>query len=290
MKSYKISQTIEKNIYPIEAKIDALSESSREYLNRIFNIYAPVFLSAILTTAFGNSILSIPSRKSCSNKPPILFSLLSTWWGKTLCIIVLFTVFSVSIYFVCIGLHALSKRKDNKNSPEKRSHIAKEFYKVIVPEIITGASLFEKAYEIERSISRIPKEGAEGERREVDPIGDIDAEEIKLEELKEEESISNKATLYYYESFYHFKLVAERLEQLKIFEFKDSDRDELNQLEKLIGLDGLRKAIGLSRHCVIEICKRIADAEEKTISRKYNDFNRILLKEKPESTPAGSPE
>lgn len=289
MKSYKISQTIEKNIYPIEAKIDALSESSREYLNRIFNIYAPVFLSAVLTTAFGDSILSIPSKDACSNKLPIVFPLLLTWWGKTLCIIVLFTVFSVSIYFVCIGLHALSRRKDNKNSPEKRSHIAKEFYKVIVPEIITGASLFEKAYEIERCISSIPKEGTEGERREDDPIGEIDAEEIKLEELKEGESVSNKATLYYYESFYHFKLVAERLEQLKLFEFKDSDRDELNQLEKLIGLDGLRKAIGLSRHCVIEVCKRIDDAEEKTISRKYNDFHRILL-EKTKSTPAGSSE
>lgn len=197
-------------------------------------------------------------------------------------------MFSVSIYFVCIGLHFLSRRKDNKNSPEKRSHIAKEFYKVLVPEIITGASLFEKAFEIERSISKAPKEGSGDRQSEEDPIADIDAEEIELEELKEGESVSNKATLYYYEAFYHFKLVSERLEQLKILEFKDSNREDLKQLEKLIGLDGLRKAIELSRHCVIEVCKRIDDADEEMICRKYNDFNRKLLKETPKDTSNGS--
>jgi hypothetical protein len=191
---------------------------------------------------------------------------------------------------VCVGLHALSRRKDNKNSPEKRNHIAKEFYKVIVPEIITGASLFEKAYEIEKCISTVPKETPGGEQPEDDTTRDIDAEEIELEELKEDKSVSNKATLYYYESFYHFRLVAERLEQLKLFEFKESDRNELKQLEKLIGLDGLRKALALSRHCVIQVCKRIDDADEATICRMYNDFSRKLLKEKVEETQEESPE
>jgi hypothetical protein len=62
MRSYKLNQTIEKNLYPIERKLDEIEEGNQKKLRQYFNLYAPVFLSALLTAIFGNSIVSVNAR------------------------------------------------------------------------------------------------------------------------------------------------------------------------------------------------------------------------------------
>lgn len=271
MKTYKISQTIDKNIYPIESKIDELKESNQNYLKQIFNIYLPVFVSAMLTTFISGSIISTGTENTESNDNlTFLESLLVPWWGKTLCILIVFVVFVFVIFAICKLLSFIAGRTDNKGTSDKRTQIAKEFYKVLVPEIITGASLFERAYEIESST----KELSIGE--EAEEIIDLEAEKIHLEELADGHTVSDKAILYYYESFYHFKLVAQRFEDLKLIEYKDSDRPNLKKLYEIIGLDALKKTVSFSQHCVKEVCKRICDAEETKICDKFNDFVRKL--------------
>jgi large-conductance mechanosensitive channel len=266
MKSYKISQTIEKNLYPIEAKLDEIRESNRKNLRQFLDIYAPVFISAVLTAAFGGSIVS----NSVETAEDVVLTfwerVFHSWFGKSLCILVVFVIFAFVIFFICKILHIIADRRDNKGTSNKRNQIAKVFYKVIIPEIITGVSLFERAYEIELAVN------GEG-----DEVAGVDAEDIHLDELDGNQPVRNKAILYYYESFYHFKLVAEGLDKEQIIECKDSERENLKKLYEVIGVDALKKAIGLCRHCVREICKRIEDADEENLCRLFDDYNRNLL-------------
>lgn len=271
MKTYKISQTIDKNIYPIESKIDELKDSNQKFLKQILSIYSPVFISAILTALFGGSIISADTGNNESNNIlTFLESLLESWWGKAICIIIVFTIFVVVIFGICKLANLVASRTDNKGTSDKRTQIAKEFYKVLVPEIITGASLFERAYEIECYTTESSSD------EEMEKNANLEAEKICLEELADDQSVIDKAILYYYEAFYHFKLVAQRFEELKLIEYKDSDRQSLNKLYEIIGKDALKKTVSLSQHCVKEVCKRICGVEEKEICDKFDDFVRKL--------------
>lgn len=265
MKSYKISQTIEKNLYPIEAKMDEIVESGRRQFNQFLDIYAPVFLSALLTVAFGEKLL--PNDANITSDPHGFWEeVLYSWWGKSVCILITFIVFALIIFTVFKIFRAIESRRDNKGTPVKRNRIANEFYKVILPEIITGASLFERAYEIEQANSSSDEEESTGKS----------AEDIILLESSDV-SVPSKATLYYYESFYHFKLVKYGLEKNQIVEYMESDRDNLEALYALIGLDALKGAIMLSQHCVTQLCKRTSDEDSsslhETFDRYYRDLN-----------------
>jgi hypothetical protein len=264
MKSYKINQTIEKNLYPIEAKLDEIKESNKENLELIFKIYAPVFLSSILTVAFGNSVITNNIGDNI-NELSSFDKLISTWCGKVICIIVLFVVFSAVISIVCYIINKANSKRDNKRNDEERSKLAKIFYKIIIPEIITGASLFERAYEIESINSG----------HEINSFS-ADAENI---ELKDTRNISDKATLYYYEALYHFKLVANLFATHEIIEYRDSNRENLNLLYNIIGEDALKKTIGICCHCVEELVKRVDDTEIDNILKQFKDYTRNLNKE-----------
>lgn len=255
MKTYKISQTIEKNLYPIEKKLDEIRNSNRKYLRQFLDIYAPSFISVLLTISFGGEILSTPSVKSNDQVQDLASSFFSSLFGKCLCIIGLFIMFAFVSWIVVKVLTFFADRRDSKGNKFKRDIIAEEFYKVQIPEIITGVGLFEKAYEIEKG----------GEAK--------DAEEIVLSE--DEQAVSNKAILFYYESFYHFRLVASGLEE--IIEFKKSDRKNLRELYASIGIDALRNSVHICCHCIQQINNRIDETDEKKLLRQFQDFERALM-------------
>ncbi len=269
MKSYKISQTIEKNLYPIEAKLDEIKESQRKTMHQLVEIYSPVFISAILTVSFGESVFrsGIPLEQESSLS--FFETLFHTWWGKSLYILGVFIVFAAVSFLLFKWFHMIADRRDNKGTYNKRKQIAKDFYKVIIPEIITGVSLFERAYEIELAATV----GTEN-------TTEIDAEKITVDPTSNT-TISNKAVLYYYEAFYHFKLVADGIEKDQLLEYKYSDRENLEKLYEIIGRDALKKAVQLSFHCVKEIRKRIVDAQEEELEERFAVFNRSLLSKEP---------
>ena len=268
MRSYKLNQTIEKNLYPIERKLDEIEEGNQKKLRQYFNLYAPVFLSALLTAIFGNSIVSVSARNIEDESLTVFEKLFNTWWGKSLCILIVFVVFTIVILFICTIMLMLLDRRDNKGSINKRNQIAKGFYKEIIPEVIAGVSLFEKAYELELA-----------DNKEDDTVsGCISAEQIVLPDNMGS-SINSKAILCYYESFYHFKLTKEKLEKDQLIEYKDSDRENLKELYKLIGEEAIRRVINLCYHCVKEMCKRILNVEENEI-KTYYEVAAVILKEK----------
>ena len=247
-------------------KLEGIKESNRKEIRHFLDIYAPVFISAILTVAFRDIVMPIVEGETKDANILFFEKIFYTQIGQISCIIVLFVIMAFLVFFVCKLFHSINDRKDKKGTPNKRQQIAKSFYKIIIPEIITAVGLFEKAYEIEISCNN-----SESEQEE------IDAEDIFLECLDNGKSISNKAVLYYYEAFYHFKLVAEEFEKDQILEYKNTEREKLKQLYEIIGLDAIKKAVSICRHCVIEICKRIECVEEDKIRRLFDDYNRKLL-------------
>lgn len=266
MKSYKLNQSIEKNLYPIETKIDELNNSNRKYLTLLFTIYAPAFISAILTVVFSGSILPSPNNNSSGGQiQSLLDNLVNTWWGKALAIIIVFVCFSLVMFFVFLIFRIIAQKTDRKGSPDKRDRIASVFYRVIIPEMITAVGLFERAYETE-----IENKGGSS--------SDKDAETIVLNELQQGEILSNKASLYYYEAFYQFKLVNERIKEYQIVEYKGATRSNLQELYKIIGKDALIRSISICHHCVTETCKRVELVDEDKIKEDYAIFLRNLKK------------
>ncbi len=265
MRSFKISQSIDKNLYPIEAKIVELNNSNRRFITQLFTIYAPVFISALLTTVFSGSILpSVGNSSSGGAAQSQLGNLINTWWGKAIAIILVFVIFSLVLFIVFFFIRKIAQKADRKGSPEKRDEIACVFYRVIIPEIITAVGLFERAYEIES------EEKGTGQ-------SNVDAETIVLNELQQGESVSNKATLYYYEAFFQFKLVYETIKKNEIIEHKGANREKLQELYRLIGIDALRKSINICHHCVTEICKRVELVDEEKLKEKFEIYLRNLI-------------
>lgn len=254
MKSYKISQTIAKNLYPIEAKMDEIKDSNQKYFNQVLVTYSPVFLSAVLTAFFGDSLL----KQAAFN----------VWYKEVISIVFCFVLFTAIIFALCKVLHAIGERKDKKGTSAKREKIAEEFYKVLVPELITGASLFEKAYEIE-----CLNNGTFSQEETISR----DAEGIVLLPLNEHQEVSKKAILYYYESFHQFRRVLNRLNKLGIREYADSKRDNLKSLYEIIGQEALTVSIDICLHCVNELSKRVQNSDQGNTLEEFRAYKRNFL-------------
>lgn len=130
------------------------------------------------------------------------------------------------------------------------------------------SSLFEKAYEIERlKNGTFEQEGTDIQ----------DAEDIVLPLLKDNQEISKKAILYYYESFHQFRRVLNRLNKLGIMEYADSRRDNLKSLHEIIGQEAIKVSIDICFHCTTELSKRIQNSDQGNTLEGLRAYQRNVL-------------
>lgn len=135
---------MEKSLYPIELRFEELKKSEKESRIRLASVCVPAIVSALLTAAVSEKLLSVNPAK-----PAFAYN----WYEKTVtnrfgalavCLL-LFILLTLAGY----GLIRLIADRKKSGNVQGGDVYADLFYKIIIPEIITGAGMFEKAYEIE---------------------------------------------------------------------------------------------------------------------------------------------
>lgn len=270
MKSFKIGQNVEKSLYPIELRLEELKKSEKESRIRLASVCVPAIVSALLTAAVSEKLLSVNPAK-----PAFAYN----WYEKTVtnrfgalavCLL-LFILLTLAGYGLIRLIRLIADRKKCGNVQSGDVYAAL-FYKIIIPEIITGAGMFEKAYEIECG-NIDAEELSDGT---IAPAA-LNVEEITLEEIPTK-NINRKAMMYYYEALYHFRSIIPDLETI-IYSEDAENADPVERFRR-IGQDAVMTALLTCRHCVNEICKRTEDAHEEEMIEAYGEFLRTVSEKK----------
>ena len=271
MKSFKIGQNVEKSLYPIERQLDAMKKSERESRVRLASVCAPAIVSALLTAAVSEKLLWIDPAK-----PAFAYNwyekIAADRFGSVAVCLLFFVLTGLVGYGLARLIRWLAGRKKRENASQTGDVYADVFYKIIIPEIITGSGMFEKAYEIECG-------NADGEELtgSADIPAAMNAEDIRLEEIPTKD-INRKAMMYYYEALYHFRSIIPDFETI-IFSEDADDADPVERYRR-IGQDAVMTALLTCRHCVNEICKRTEDAHEEDVIAAYGEFLRTVSEKK----------
>ncbi|MCQ2424666.1 MAG: hypothetical protein MJ070_00835 [Lachnospiraceae bacterium] len=264
MKSFKIGQSIEKSLYPIESRLEEMNRERKEGERKLAEICVPALVSALLTAAVSDRLLYVDPIK-----PSLAFNwyekIVSNGFGMIAVYLLTFAVIALAVFGVIRLIRFFLEKKSGTKAAPAKDEYADRFYKIIIPEIITGSGMFEKAYEIE--CGNVDAE----ELTEGASAAAMNAENIRLEEIPTKD-INRKAMLYYYEALYHFRSIIPELETI-IYSEDALNADPVERYRR-IGQDAVTDALLICRHCVNEICKRTEDAHEEEIIEAYGDYLR----------------